>query len=314
MIGPDEKGGIFVKRSYAVYQVDAFTKEKLAGNPAGVVLDARGLSDEEMRRIARELNNSETAFLLPGKPGEYDVQVRFFTPTQEVPLCGHGTVSAHVVRAKALGLGDYTRVLQKSGAGVFPVDVVKQGDSYQIIMFQGKADIQESLAPEYQARLCAALGISLEDLRPDCPVCVASTGAGKVMVGIRSLEQLHGLHPDMDALISLSRDIHCNGYHVFTLHPEETPLVHARMFAPANGNPEDPVTGTANGPLGAYLVRFGLIPPEGEQVSFTVIQGEAIRRAGTMEVRVALEDGAPGEIQIVGDAVIAFQTTLELED
>ena len=129
----------------------------------------------------------------------------------------------------------------------------------------------------------------------------------------RNLEQLHSLHPDMDALISLSRDISCNGYHVFTLHPDETPLVHARMFAPANGNPEDPVTGTANGPLGAYLVRFGLIPSEGEQVSFTVIQGEAIRRAGTMEVRVALENGQPGEIQIVGDAVIAFQTTLELE-
>ena len=74
-----------MKRSYAVYQVDAFTKEKLSGNPAGVVLDARGLTDEEMRRIARELNNSETAFILPGKPGEYDVQVRFFTPAKEVP-------------------------------------------------------------------------------------------------------------------------------------------------------------------------------------------------------------------------------------
>ena len=77
---------------------------------------------------------------------------------------------------------------------------------------------------------------------------------------------------------------------------------------------ESYLIGENESPLGAYLVRFGLIPPEGEQVSFTVIQGEAIRRAGTMEVRVALEDGAPGEIQIVGDAVIAFQTTLELED
>ena len=94
-----------MKRSYTVYQVDAFTKEKLSGNPAGVVLDARGLSDEEMRRIARELNNSETAFLLPGTPGESDVHIRFFTPTQEdrytyrprhhrLPLCpGHGAGS-----------------------------------------------------------------------------------------------------------------------------------------------------------------------------------------------------------------------------
>ena len=88
-----------MKRSYAVYQVDAFTKEKLSGNPAGVVLDARGLTDEEMRRIARELNNSETAFILPGKPGEYDVQVRFFTPAKEVPVCGHATIASHYVRA-----------------------------------------------------------------------------------------------------------------------------------------------------------------------------------------------------------------------
>ena len=107
-----------MKRSYAVYQVDAFTKEKLSGNPAGVVLDARGLTDEEMRRIARELNNSETAFLFPGKPGEYDVQVRFFTPAKEVPVCGHATIASHYVRAMELGL-DSARVVQKCGAGIF---------------------------------------------------------------------------------------------------------------------------------------------------------------------------------------------------
>ena len=303
-----------MSRRYTIYQVDAFTREKLSGNPAGVVPDARGLSDEEMRRIARELNNSETAFLFPGAPGECDVHIRFFTPTREVPLCGHGTVASHVVRAQILGLGEYTRVLQKSGAGVFPVDVIRREDRCQIVMFQGRADILPPLSPEHQARLRAALGLAEADLRPDCPVCVATTGAGKVMVGIRSLEQLHSLRPNMEALTALSGDIRCNGYHVFTLHPGEEPLVHARMFAPANGNPEDPVTGTANGPLGAYLVRFGLIPASGERVSFTVIQGEAMGRPGTMEVQVALEDGQPGEIQIAGNAVVAFQTTLELDD
>ena len=85
------------------------------------------------------------------------------------------------------------------------------------------------------------------------------------------------------------------------------------MFGPANGVAEDPVTGIANGPMGAYLVRNGLIPAQGEQVSFTVVQGEAMGRPGSMEVRVALEDGQPGEIQIVGDAVVAFRTTLELD-
>ena len=302
-----------MKKSYIIYQVDAFTREKLAGNPAGVVPDAQGLTEDQMQRIARELNNSETAFLFPGKPGKYDVQIRFFTPTREVPLCGHGTVASHYVRAMLLGLGEHTRVIQLSGSGTFPVEVEKRDGDYRIVMFQRRADLSAPLSPEHRARLLSALGIGEEALRPDCPLVIASTGASKVMVGLNSLEVLQGLTPDMQALTRLSGDIGSNGYHVFTLHPGEEPLVHARMFAPANGNPEDPVTGTANGPLGAYLVRFGLLPNTGKEVSFTVIQGEAIRRAGTMEVRVAPEAGQPGEIQILRDAVVAFQTKQELD-
>ena len=146
-----------MKRSYAVYQVDAFTKEKLSGNPAGVVLDARGLTDEEMRRIARELNNSETAFILPGKPGEYDVQVRFFTPAKEVPVCGHATIASHYVRAMELGL-DSARVVQKCGAGIFAVDVCKENGDYRVVMSQGRAVLGEPLSREHQDRVLAALG------------------------------------------------------------------------------------------------------------------------------------------------------------
>ena len=301
-----------MSRQYTVYQVDAFTTQKLSGNPAGVILDARGLTDEEMRRIARELNNSETAFLLPGKPGEYDVQVRFFTPTREVPICGHATIAAHYVRAKELGL-ERAQVVQKCGAGTFPVDVYKENGDYRVVMSQGKATIGAPLAEEYQNRVLAALGVTCADLRPGCPMASASVGSPKLMVVLNSLDKLHRLNPDLESLKALSDEIGCNGYLVFTLHPGEEPLVHARMFGPANGVAEDPVTGIANGPMGAYLIHYGLIPAQGEQVSFTAIQGEAIRRAGTVEVRVALEDGQPGEIQIVGNAVVAFQATLELD-
>lgn len=294
-----------MKRIYRVYQVDAFTTQKLSGNPAGVVPDARGLSDEEMRRIARELNNSETAFLFPGVPGEYDVHIRFFTPTREVPICGHGTVASHVVRAMELGL-DRARVVQKSGAGLFSVDVERRDGGYQVVMSQGRAEFGPPLAPAQRERLCRALGLEEADLRPDCPLRAASTGASKVMVGIRELEKLHALAPNMEELKTLSGELGSNGYHVFTLHPGQDPLVHARMFAPANGNHEDPVTGTANGPLGGYLVEFGLLPARGEEVHFTAVQGEAMGRPGSMEVRVALEEGRPGEIRITGQAVVAL--------
>ena len=301
-----------MKRSYTVYQVDAFTKEKLSGNPAGVVLDARGLSDGEMRRIARELNNSETAFLLPGTPGESDVHIRFFTPTQEVPVCGHATIASHYVRAMELGL-DSARVVQKCGAGIFAVDVCKENGDYRVVMSQGRAVLGEPLSQEYQDRVLAALGVTRDDLRPGCPMASASVGSPKLMVVLNDLDKLHSLTPDLEALKELSGEIGCNGYLVFTLHPGETPLVHGRMFGPANGVAEDPVTGIANGPMGAYLVRNGLIPAEGDEVSFTAVQGEAMGRPGSMEVRVALEQGQPGEIQIVGDAVVAFRTTLELD-
>ena len=104
-------------RPYTLYQVDVFTAEPFAGNAAGVVTDARGLTGEHMQSIAAELKNSETAFIFPPEGDDHDVYVRFFTPETEVPMCGHATLSAQCARAFQLDLGT-VRVLQKSGAGV----------------------------------------------------------------------------------------------------------------------------------------------------------------------------------------------------
>ena len=87
-----------------LYQIDAFTTTPFAGNPAGVVLAAEGMTDAEMLAVARELNNSETAFVLPADGSDHDVRVRFFTPTTEVPTCGHATIGAHYARAIEYGL------------------------------------------------------------------------------------------------------------------------------------------------------------------------------------------------------------------
>ena len=299
-------------RKYRLYQVDSFAQRVLAGNPAGVVTDARGLADEEMRQIARELNNSETAFILPGGEG-YDVEVRFFTPTREVPICGHATIAAHYVRAKELGLGA-CRVVQKTKAGILPVDIVPEGDDYAVVMTQAKPEVGTPLGVDVSTRICEAMGFELDQLRSDCPVCISSTGHSKVMVPIRENAVLHALTPDGVALTKISAEIGCNGYYVFTLNPGETPLVHGRMFGPAIGIPEDPVTGNANGPLGAYLVHFRLFQ-EGvkDEFRFKIVQGEAIRRAGTMDVIVTVKNGKPVLVRIAGRAVIAFSAELELE-
>ncbi|SDN33714.1 PhzF family isomerase [Acetanaerobacterium elongatum] len=300
-----------MKNLYRIYQIDSFTKERLTGNPAGVVTNANGLSDQQMQKIARELNNSETAFVFNSEDDTYDVEVRFFTPTKEVPICGHATIAAHYARAIENHLGT-TRVLQKTGAGILPVDIVQENDDYKIVMTQGKIEVREALSPKVQQALAAALGISLNDIMENCPVAIASTGHSKVMIGIKEINMLHSLRPNMDILANLSGEIGCNGYYVFTMNQNETPMIHGRMFAPAIGINEDPVTGNANGPLGAYLVHYGLVPHNDTQFAFNIVQGEAIGRAGTMEVQVKIKNNQPIEVKIAGNAVIAFCTELVL--
>ncbi len=296
-------------KTYRIYQIDAFTTTRFSGNPAGVVPNADGLTEQQMQQIARELNNSETAFIHSGEGG-CDVHIRFFTPTREVPICGHATVSAHYTRALELGLTEPTTVLQKTGAGILPVDIIPQGSDYEIVMTQGEISVEALSGVEEE--LCEALGISPADLREDCPIAIASTGHSKVMVAIKERQLLHALEPNMAALNALSRKISCNGYYVFTLSPEEEVLVHGRMFAPAIGISEDPVTGNANGPLGAYLCHYDLINNSGDSVSFLAMQGEAMGRPGQMKVTVTLDQRKPVKVQISGRAVVAFQTEITL--
>ena len=300
-----------MEKPYRIYQIDSFTKEKFTGNPAGVVTNADGLSDLQMQKIARELNNSETAFIFSPLDDSHDVHVRFFTPTKEVPICGHATIAAHYARAKENFLNT-TRILQKTGAGILPVDIVKENENYKIIMAQGKIEIQEPLSDKVQKVLTKALGFTREDLLENFPVSIASTGHSKVMIGIKDLNLLHGLRPDMTSLVKLSSEIGCNGFYVFTFDQEKIPMVNGRMFAPVIGINEDPVTGNANGPLGAYLVHYGLVRHNGSLFSFQAIQGEAIGRAGTMEVQVKIQNYQPEEVRIVGEAVIVFSTELML--
>jgi PhzF family phenazine biosynthesis protein len=298
-------------RKYHLYQIDAFTKEKLLGNPAGVITNADGLTEPEMQRIARELNNSETAFILPPTDETHDVHVRFFTPQNEVPICGHATIAAHYARAVENHF-DTVRVYQKTGAGILPVDIIREDNDYRIVMTQGKITFGDRITGEPLEMLLPALGISVSDLRTECPICIASTGHSKVMIGIRDIGLLHRLNPNMELLTKVSKMIGCNGFYVFTLHPDEKVLVHGRMFAPAIGINEDPVTGNANGPLGAYLVHFGLSGNNCDVYSFTAMQGEAIHRTGTMEVQVEIENNEPVEVKIVGNATIAFSAELTL--
>ena len=277
-------------RKYNLYQIDSFTKEKFTGNPAGVITNADGLNDEEMQKIAREINNSETAFIFSSNGSEYDAHIRFFTPRNEVPICGHATIAAHYARAIENKL-DTSRVFHKTGAGILPVDGINK------------------------EKLLKALNIKESDLIENYKIQIVSTGHSKVMIGIKSINTLHSLELNYDELSKLSKIINCNGYYVFKMDSNDADiLVHGRMFAPAIGINEDPVTGNANGPLGAYLVHYNFVKHNNSSLKFKAKQGEAINRSGIIEVEVKIEDNEPTEIKISGDAVVIFKSELVLEN
>ncbi len=297
-------------KAVTVYQVDAFTNQKFKGNPAGVILQADGLTEGEMLDIARELNNSETAFVFSPASNDHDVWLRFFTPATEVPICGHATIAAHYARAVENQLKNCT-VIHKTGAGILPVKIEKLGNDIWVTMTQGQISIEPPLEKNTCNRIMTALGLGQDDLDPTCPVQIVSTGHSKVIIGIRSKMKLNGLKPDFNMLIRLSQEIKSNGYFVFTFDSDQPDiLTHARMFAPAIGINEDPVTGNGNGPLGAYLVHHGLVSHNNRLFCFKGQQGEAMGRPGIISVEVDIENNRPVRTRVGGQAVMVFKTTI----
>ena len=287
-----------------IYRIDAFTTEPGRGNPAGVVLDASTLTAQDMQRIAHDLGYSETAFVLPPSGDDHDLHIRFFSPTTEVPVCGHATVAAHY--ALAHEGGGVSTVRQLTGVGVQTVEVLERGGDFAVRIQQNPPVFDQPLAPELMVQVMAALGVNDADLNFSCPVQAVSTGHGKLMIGIESLKRLRGLKPDMARLAELSPLVGSNGYYVFTLDTEadDDAFVHGRMFAPGIGVDEDPVTGNANGPLGAYLVHYGLLQPHGNIARFRARQQAASGRGGFMDVEVLTHDGEPVAVSIEGRAVL----------
>lgn len=302
-----------MKTKLPVLLVDAFTTVPGKGNRAGVVLDASGLSEAVMQAVAALVNVSETAFMIPTPSADdYELQVRYFTPTTEVPTCGHATVGSHYARAKALKLADVT-VFAKIGAGILPVDIIGSGEDMKVVMTQGDVVFTPPYDKKMSNKILTALGLTEADLLPELPIQEVSTGHSKVMIPIRSASKLNALTPNMDALVECSRATTCNGYFVFTINEEkDTNLTDGRMFSPAIGIDEDPVTGNANGPCGAYLSKYGKLPAT-DIFTYKGRQGVAMGKEGVIEVTVHRTNGQPTKVQVGGMAVEAGRIDIELD-
>lgn len=301
-----------MKKKLTVLLVDAFTTVSDKGNRAGVVLDASELSEAEMQAVAALINVSETAFMIPAPDADdHELHVRYFTPTTEVPTCGHATVGSHYVRARALKLADVT-VLAKIGAGILPVDIIGSGKDMKVVMTQGDVVFTPPYDKKMSNKILAALGLTEADLLPELPIQEVSTGHSKIMIPIRSANKLNSLTPNTDALIECSQATNCNGYFIFTINEEtDSNLTDGRMFSPGIGIEEDPVTGNANGPCGAYLSKYGKLPAK-DVFTYNGRQGVAMGKEGVVEVTVHRTNGQPTKIQVAGRAVEAGRVDVEL--
>jgi len=295
-----------------VYQVDAFTHQPFTGNPAGVVLDADQLDAMQMQAIAREMGNGDTAFVLPADGNDHDLRVRFFTPRAEVSFVGHATVAAHAVLHQ-LRLAPCRRQKQRSGIVTTERRDTPHGSIYSFT--QPAPPVRSRIDQGALGAMLAALGLDAEDLDERCPAAVAGEQSRRALVAVREGAILARLKPDLPKLAELSASGAPPGYFVFTLRPESSHYFsEARMFCPALGIPEDPVSGNAHAMLAVLLDTHGLLPGGAGDSKFTSSQGRWLDRPGELHITFRRGSGtAPGStVSVGGGAAVVFATSIDL--
>jgi PhzF family phenazine biosynthesis protein len=274
-----------------VLELTAFADDPAGGNPAGVVLDARGMTDDEMLAVAARLGHSETAFVAARDDGSYDV--RYFSPVAEVPFCGHATIATGVALAQRDGAG---RLLLRTQAGDVPVHTRVDADGVVMATLTSVVPHVDPAPAELVTAALAALGWAPSDLDPQLPPRVAYAGARHLVLAAASRERLADLDYDFDALLAAMGSSELTT--VDLVWREDATTFHARNPFPVGGIVEDPATGAAAAAFGAYLRELALVAPP---VTVTIHQGDDMGRPSVLTVEI---DGPERpEIQVSGRAV-----------
>lgn len=299
-------------REYEIKQVDSFTDMAFGGNPAGVVPDAEGLSDKEMQNIASEMNLSETAFILPSK--EADFRLRWFTPKKEIIFCGHATIaSLHILAEnKKFGMeedGTFNFKIETL-VGILDVQVDKLNDSIKITLQAPEIDLViEKLDIE---KLSEALDIDLNDIDISYPIMREKT-VDFVYIVLKELLTLKRVNYNYDKLEDLSNAYGIKGFVLFTTETfEEDSMVHSRFFSPFYGVREDPVTGSAQGPLGTYMVLNKMVNLSNGEAEIKSEQGDIMGRPGRLIVKVIENEGLYIS-KLIGEAVTVIEGKILLK-
>lgn len=293
--------------TYPFMQVDAFTERPLAGNPCAIIFAADSLSDSQMQAIAKEMNLSETAFVLNSSVA--DVRARYFTPAEEIPLAGHPTIAtihALVETGQIQLQGDYTKISLELQVGPIPIELYKTGSGVRVVMNQKKPQFLAAFSPEtVMPHFC----LETADCLPDAPLQIVSTGTPQLMIPLRTFDALRRARLNLDTYPAFRESAGFFGPHLFCLQGvTEQGDTFARHFGFAPDTAEDPFTGSATGNMAAYLWHYGLL----NKPTFMAEQGHWLNRPGQAQVEVV---GPPDDIETVkvgGTAVTVLRGELTI--
>ena len=289
-----------------IFQVDAFTSTRFTGNPATVIIDADGLNDATMSAVAREFSHAEVAFVLAANAADHDIRVRFFNTLKEAPFVGHATLAAHAV-LMALGRRGLGVLRQLSGTGIIEVTASDSNIAFR----QTVPELEAPLPFKTTLRVAEALRLPATQLHEIMPARIARKGSSRLLVPIADPRQLDAITPNFDTLVDLGNELGADGFFVFGLDARSDGILsESRMFCPAIGIPEDPVSGNAHAMLAAYLWDLGQFGKN--STTFVGHQGRQMNRPGQVSVRLEVVAGNLVAAHIGGGTVIVSEGSMAL--
>jgi trans-2,3-dihydro-3-hydroxyanthranilate isomerase len=303
-------------RSYRYLQLDVFTDHLFGGNQLAVFLDGRGLDAATMQAVAKEMNFSETTFVLPAERSDTDARLRIFTPGFELPMAGHPTIGSAFALAHAGGIAPgRERFVFGLGVGPTPVALTWRDGGLGFAWMTQLLPVFEDPMPDGGALAAAALGLPVDEVMipgTRLPVQVVSCGVPYVMVPLQTRQAVDQAVLNRAAYDDLMRRAPAGMTGLFFFSTEDGPdgaTAYSRMFAPDAGVFEDPATGSASGPLGCYLVRHGAVAPDA-LYSMWSLQGVKMGRPSHVHISIGVEGGEIRSVQVGGEAVLAGEGTL----
>jgi len=297
---------------YRYYICDVFTDTRFGGNQLAVVPEARGLSAEQMQQIAREFNFSESTFVLPAEAG-HTRRVRIFTPTTELPFAGHpniGTAFALAAAGEFGPLDEPITVTFEEKAGVVPIAIQRRDGTgiWCELAAPGRLSLGKTISP---ASLAAAVSLTADDVVTTThPPQVASVGLPFLFAELRDRAALERARPDMGGIDALAAQGVAPDVHLY-VHSADDFDLRARMFAPLDGVPEDPATGSANCALAALLSHYDAAA--GGAFRWRIAQGVEMGRPSVLEARTEKRDGVVVEARIGGLSVLVSEGIIHLD-